>query len=139
MPTDATQLAAYNRKNNNGKRLILDKVKNHYIPHVRGKRNAHEMWTTLSNLYQSTNENQKMVLKEKLKTTKMGNDSAIGYLTKITNVRNELAAVGKVIPPTELVHIAVNGLPRSWMNFADGFVHVRPFSHGRGFGMIAFK
>ena len=51
VPTDATQLAAYNRKNNKGKRLILDGIKDHCIPHVRGKSNAHEMWTTLSNLY----------------------------------------------------------------------------------------
>ena len=71
-------------------------------------------------LYQSTNDNRKMVLKEKLKTIKMGNDSAAGYLTKITNVRDELATVGEDIPPTKLVRIAVNGLPHSWMNFADG-------------------
>ena len=120
VPTDATQLAAYNRKNNKGKRLILDGIKDHCIPHVRGKSNAHEMWTALSNLYQSTNENRKMVLKEKLKNIKMGNDSAAGYLTKITNVKDELAAIGEAIPPTELVRIAVNGLPCSWMNFADG-------------------
>jgi len=132
-------LADYNKRNNKGKRLILDGVKDHCIPHVRGKRSAHEMWTALSNLYQSTNENRKMVLKEKLKTIKMGNDSATGYLTKIINVRDELVAVEEVIPPTELVRIAVNGLPRSWMNFAVGFVHVRPFPHGRGFGMIVFR
>eukprot|EP00253_Pinus_taeda_P012573 PITA_12573 len=120
VPTDATQLVEYNKKNNKGKRLILDVVKDHCISHVRGKSNAHEMWTALSNLYQSTNENRKMVMKEKLKNIKMGNDSAAGYLTKITNVRDELAAIGVAIPPTELVWIAVNGLPRSWMNFADG-------------------
>lgn len=120
VPTDVTQLAEYKKKNNKGKRLILDGIKDHCIPHVRGKSNAHEMWTTLSNLYQSTNENQKMVLKEKLKNIKMGNDSAAGYLTKITNVRDELAAIGEAIPSTELVRIAVNGLPRSWLNFADG-------------------
>ena len=51
VPTDATQLAAYNKKNNKGKRLILDKIKDHCIPHVRGNSNAHEIWTTLSNLY----------------------------------------------------------------------------------------
>jgi len=120
VPTDATQLAEYNKKNNKGKRLILDRVKDHCISHVRGKRNAHKMWKALSNLYQSTNENRKMVLKEKLKNIKMGNDSATGYVIKITNVRDELAAVGEDIPPTELVQIAVNGLPRSWMKFPDG-------------------
>ena len=35
VPTDAVQLAAYNKKNNKGKRLILDGIKDHVIPHVR--------------------------------------------------------------------------------------------------------
>ena len=62
-----------------------------------------------------------MVLREKLKSIKMGkNDIATRYLTKITNVRDALAAVGEVIPNTELVQIAVNGLPSSSLNFADG-------------------
>ena len=101
--------------------MILDGIKDHCIPHVRGNTIANEMWTTLTNFYQSTNETRKMVLMEKPKTIKMGKtDSATGYLTKITNVRDELAAIGEVIQPTELVRIAVNGLPSSWMNFVDG-------------------
>ena len=62
-----------------------------------------------------------MVLRDKRKTIKMGKtDSVAGYLTNITNVRDALAAVGEVIPPTELVRIAVNGIPSSWLNFVDG-------------------
>ena len=64
--TDATQLAAFKRKNAKAKRLILDGIKYHVIPHVRGKDHAFEMWEALTKLYQSSNENQKMVLKEKL-------------------------------------------------------------------------
>lgn len=71
IPTDATQLAACRRKNAKGKRLILDGIEDHVIPHVRGKDHAFEMWEALTNLYQSSNENQKMVLKEKLKAIKM--------------------------------------------------------------------
>ena len=59
-----------------------------------------------------------MVLKEKLKAIKMDKtDSATTYLTKITSVRDELAAVGEIIAPTELVRIALNGLPKTWGNF----------------------
>ena len=71
VPTDAVQLAEFNKKNVNGKRLILDVIKDHDVPHVRGMRFAHKMWTVLTNLYQSTNENRKMVLREKLKAIKM--------------------------------------------------------------------
>ena len=56
-----------------------------------------------------------------MKAIKMAKtDSVTAYLTKITNVRDELAAVGEAVPPAELVRIAVNGLPSSWLNFADG-------------------
>ena len=43
VPTDVVRLADFNKKNNKDKILILDGVKNHCIPHVRGKRLAHEM------------------------------------------------------------------------------------------------
>ena len=67
IPTDVTQLATFKRKNSKVKRLILDGIKDHVIPHVRGKNHAFEMWEALTELYQSSNENLKMVLKEKLK------------------------------------------------------------------------
>ena len=51
IPTDATQLAEYKKKNAKAKRLILDGIKDHVIPHVRGKGNAFEMWIALTNLY----------------------------------------------------------------------------------------
>ena len=81
------------------------------------------MWTALTSLYQSSNENRKMVLKEKLKAIKMAKtDNTTTYLTKITSVRDELAAVGEIIAPTELVRIALDGLPKTWENFVDGIV-----------------
>ena len=51
IPTDATQLAAYKRKCAKAKRLILDGVKDHVIPHVTGKDHAFEVWEALTNLY----------------------------------------------------------------------------------------
>ena len=37
VPTNIVHLANFNKKNAKGKRLILDGVKDHVIPHVRGK------------------------------------------------------------------------------------------------------
>ena len=67
IPTDATQLATYKNKCAKAKRLILDGVKDHVIPHVRGKDHAFEVWEALTNLYQSSNENRKMALRDKMK------------------------------------------------------------------------
>jgi hypothetical protein len=56
VPIDATLLAAYTKKSIKAKRIILDAIKDHLIPHVTGKTNAYEMWESLTKLYESTNE-----------------------------------------------------------------------------------
>jgi len=56
---DPVQLAKFNKKNAKAKILILEGIKDHVIPHVRGKTYAHEMWIALTSLYQSSNENRK--------------------------------------------------------------------------------
>lgn len=95
--------------------MILEGIKGHVIPRVRGKTYAHGMWTALPSLYQSSNENRKTVLTEKLKAIKMAKtDSARAYFTKITSVRDELATIRENIAPTKLVRIALNGLPKTW-------------------------
>ena len=70
-PTNATQLAAYKNNSIKSKRLILDGVKDHVILHVRGRDHAFEVWATLTNLYQSCNENRKMALGDKMKAIRM--------------------------------------------------------------------
>jgi hypothetical protein len=50
VPTDATLLFAYNKKNIKAKRIILDTIKDHVIPHVTGKYNSYEMWDSLTKL-----------------------------------------------------------------------------------------
>ena len=41
IPTDATVLAAFNKKDCKARRIILDAVKDHIIPHISGKDKAH--------------------------------------------------------------------------------------------------
>jgi hypothetical protein len=64
------------------------------------------MWEALKRLFQRKNENHKMVLREKLRDTKMtGSDTVTSYLTKIQQVRDELVAVGETVSDSELVRI----------------------------------
>jgi hypothetical protein len=90
---------------------------------VTGKNNAFEMWESLTKLYQSSNENRKMVLREKLKSIKMTKtDTVTSYLTKITQVRDELGAVGETVGDHELVRTALNGVTKPWEVFVEGIV-----------------
>jgi hypothetical protein len=78
-------LAAYSKKNVKAKRMLLDAMKDHIIPHVSGKKNAYKMWEALTKIYQSGNQNRKMVLREKLRSTKMSKtDTMASYLTRIS-------------------------------------------------------
>jgi hypothetical protein len=123
VPTDATLLAAYTKKRIKAKRIILDDIKDHLIPHVTGKVNAYEMWEYLTKLYQRTNENRKMVLREKLKSIKMTKaENVVTYLTMLTQVKDELGAVGEAIADNELVRTALNGVSKQWVVFVEGIV-----------------
>ena len=51
VPTDPVLLATFRKKNVKAKRVILDSVKDHIIPHVAGRDYAFQMWESLSNLY----------------------------------------------------------------------------------------
>jgi hypothetical protein len=118
VPTDATLLATYTKKSIKAKRIILDAIKDHLIPHVIGKTYSYEMWESLTKLYQSTNENRKMVLREKLKSIKMTKDeNVVTYLTRLTQVRDELGAVGEAIADGELVRTSLNGVTKQWAVF----------------------
>jgi hypothetical protein len=140
VPTDATLLAAYTKKNIKAKRIILDAIKDHVIPHVTGKSNAYEMWESLTKLYQSSNENRKMVLREKLKGIKMTKTENVAtYLTKITQVRDELGVVGEVIADNELVRTALNGVTKQWVVFVEGIVARENLPKWDVFGMTSYR
>jgi hypothetical protein len=95
-PTDAAQLAIWKKGEAKAKSLILDGIKDHVVPHLSGKTTAKDMWKALSDLYQNKNENRVMALRKQLRGTKMAKgEGVIPYLTRITQIRDELAAVGE--------------------------------------------
>ena len=71
------------------------------------------MWDTLTKLFEAKNENRKMALKDKLHSIKMKSDEGVAsYLTRVTQVKDELAAVGETIPDSKLVRIAPKGFTK---------------------------
>jgi hypothetical protein len=47
-------------------------------------------------------------------------DNVTSYLMRITQVRDQLAAIGEKTEDVELVNVALNGLPKSWEPFVKG-------------------
>jgi hypothetical protein len=122
-PADPVQLAAHTKKDVKARRILVDGVKDHIIPHLSGKKTAKDMWEALVKLYQSDNQSRKMLLREKLRSTKMAKgESMVTYLTKFTQIRDELAVVGEAVDETELVRTTLNGFTKQWEVFVRGVV-----------------
>jgi hypothetical protein len=99
-------------------RITLDGVRDHLIPHLAEKKTTNEMWVALKGLYEAKNENRKMALRDKLHGTRMvKGESVATYLTWVAQVKDELVAVGEVIPDSELVRIALKGFTQEWEVF----------------------
>jgi hypothetical protein len=122
-PIDATQLAIWKKGEAKAKSLILDGIKDHVVPHLSGKTTAKDMWKALSDLYQNKNENRVMALHKQLHGTKMAKgEGVIPYLTRITQIKDELAAISEKNDDSKLVHIALDGFSKSWDAFVRGVV-----------------
>jgi hypothetical protein len=122
-PMDPKELVSHELKDMKARRIILATVKDNLILHIFEKKSAREMFVALTNLFQGNNTNRKMVLRVKLRDTKMTKSNMmISYLTKITQVRDELEVVGEVMSDEELVRTTLNGFSKSWAPFIKGIV-----------------
>jgi hypothetical protein len=69
-PMDPQKLVIHEKKDVKARRIILDVVKDHLIPHLSKKKLAREMFLGMKNLFQSSNTNKKMVRKKDLSKVK---------------------------------------------------------------------
>jgi hypothetical protein len=96
-------------------------MKDNIIPHLSDKNMAKDMFDALVGLLQRTNMNRKMVLRNKLISIQMSrSDNVTNYFMRITQVRDQLAAIGKKLDDIELVNVALNGFPKHWEPFVKG-------------------
>jgi hypothetical protein len=116
-------LADFRKMNNKAKRTICDAVRDHIIPHLTGKTYAYEMWASLCKLYESSNENQKLVLHDRLRSIHMLEDESVtSFLGRYTQIKDELGAVGEVVNPNSLVRTSMNSFTKPWGSFVRDIV-----------------
>jgi len=100
--------------------IILEGVKEHIMPHLHGKATTNDMWRTILALYQGSSDAEKLSLKDKLRNIQMSKgEPIIMYLSKFTQVWDQLVGVGDTIADKDLVSLALMGLHKSWENFQD--------------------
>jgi hypothetical protein len=118
-PAPSPLLDAYFRKKNTkAKQTSCDAVRDHIIPHFTRKDFAFEMWASLCKLYQSPNQNRKMVLHEKLRSIQiLKTELATSYLGNFTQIGDELAVVGEIMDPEFMVRTTLNIFSKPWGPF----------------------
>jgi hypothetical protein len=111
--TSLVLVEEFRRRNNKAKRMICDSMRDHIIPHLNGRTCAYEMWETLCKLYESSNENQNLVLHDGLRRIRMLEDDLVtSFLGRYTQIKDELGGIREVVKPNYLVGIAMNSFTK---------------------------
>jgi hypothetical protein len=121
--TAPVEVAEFRKKNNKAKRTICDSVRDHIIPHLTGKDFAFEIWGSLCNLYQSSNQNRKMVLFDRFRSIQMLESELVtSFLGRFTQIRDELATVGEIVHLDFMVRTTLNNFTKPRGPFVRGIV-----------------
>jgi hypothetical protein len=137
---DLVALETHEKKEIKVERIIFHSVKDHIIPHLFEKNTTKDMFDSLVFLFQSTNMNMKMVLRNRPRCVQMSrSDNVTSYFMRITQVCDQFVSIREKMDDLELVNMALNSLPKSWERFVKGFCAREKLKIGRGFGMIASR
>ena len=114
--------AAHNRSMDKAKKIIVDSIKDHLIPHVSSFKAAKEVYDALTKMFEGNNINRKMTLRNQLKNLKTQKSETIhSYFTRVAQIKEQLEAVEE----GEIVMTTLNGLPISWDSFIQGICATR--------------
>ena len=76
------------------------------------------MYDALSRMYEGRNINRKMNLRAQLKSIKMSHGESIqNYFTRVSQIKEQLEAIGDNLDEDEMVMTALNGITRPWESF----------------------
>ena len=79
------------------------------------------MYEALRNLFENENPSRIIALKDQLRQCKFKRDDSIStFFVKLSQIRDQLAAIGETIPDREMVLTAMDGLPSDWAPYVKG-------------------
>ena len=91
IPVNTVANEKYEEAEAKAKCMILNKVKEHVIPHIAEKNTIREMWEALTTLYQGSSMQQKVMLENQLRSYQMQKGEEIDlFLLKLQGIRTIL-------------------------------------------------
>jgi hypothetical protein len=119
-PESVEEKARHKKNEAKAKRILIDSVKYHLIPHIVELKTAKEMFDALVGLFERKNTSRKLALRNQLCCIMMTkSDSVATYFMKVSQLRDQLKTIGDTIDDAELVTMTLNGFPSSWEPFVQ--------------------
>ena len=78
----------HKKKLSKAKRIIVDYIKDHLIPHVSSFKTPKEVYDALTKMFEGKNINWKLTLRNHLKNVKIQNSKTIqSYFTRVAQIK----------------------------------------------------
>ena len=119
-PSTATAAAKtkYKKGEIKAKLMIGDSIHKGLVAYISELGTSKEMYDKLVHMFKANNANQVLFFKNQLKNLKKGRDESVqSYFLKLTEIRNNLLAIGETIANREMVLTALGGLSSEWHVF----------------------
>jgi hypothetical protein len=95
--------------------VIATSIPNTVFTNIKSKQNAKDVWDALKALFESRTQMVIVGTSQQLQLTKCSEDDSVReHFDKLTNLREQLAAMGKSIPDNEYASILMGSLPESY-------------------------
>jgi len=123
IPIDPTENDKYEEAMARSKSIILDRVKDHVVPHITEKETTNEMWEALKKLYQHTFVQRRMLLENQLRSYQMKKGEQIDtFLGGLNEIQDQLTAI-EAMPDQELmVRTTLNAVSEDWEVFVQSIL-----------------
>jgi hypothetical protein len=95
--------------------VIAASIPNSVFTNIKDKTTGKDVWDALKALYEGRTQMVLVKLSQQLQTTRCSEDDSVReHFDKLTNLREQLAAMGKSIPDNEYASILMGSLPESY-------------------------
>jgi hypothetical protein len=83
-PIDPQELVVHKKKEVKAKRVLVESIKDHFIPHIFENKSTKEMYDSLVSLYQKMNIGRLLHLKHQIQDFRMSSeDKIVNYIMNI--------------------------------------------------------
>jgi hypothetical protein len=100
------------------RKIIIYLIRDHLLPRIANLKTAYEMYEALKDMFESDNTLRALTLKGQLQSTKMTKgDTVATFFMKISEIKEQLGAIGEIMSDKELLLSTLNNLPKHWEPF----------------------